>query len=75
MTALDHSRIAYGIKEAAQAMSVGRNLIYDEINAGRLPAFKAGTRTLIAAADLAAWIADRKANAALPAKGETAKAA
>ena len=48
--------MAYGIKEACQATSVGRSLLYEEIKSGKLKCFKVGTRTLIADADLEAWL-------------------
>jgi excisionase family DNA binding protein len=48
-------RKAFSPDEAASVYGVGRNLIYEQIAAGNLKARKAGARTLIAAADLAAW--------------------
>jgi excisionase family DNA binding protein len=50
-------RLAYGIADAVQATSVGRSLLYEEIRAGKLKTFKVGSRTLIAADDLTAWLA------------------
>lgn len=52
-----HLPLALGIIEAARAASVGRSTIFEEINAGRLKARKAGRRTLILRDDLAAWLA------------------
>jgi excisionase family DNA binding protein len=49
-------RLAYSIPDAIAAVSIGRSLLYEEIKAGNLKTFKIGTRTLIAADDLSAWI-------------------
>lgn len=49
-------KLAYSIDEAAQASSVGRSLLYDEIRARRLRATKVGRRTIIAVDDLRAWL-------------------
>ncbi len=49
-------KIAYSIEEAAQAASLGRSSIYEEIRAHRLRAVKVGRRTIIAADDLRAWL-------------------
>ena len=56
---LEHSpvKLAYGISEAVKATSIGRSRLYEEIRAGRLKAFKIGSRTPIAANDLSAWLA------------------
>lgn len=48
--------LAYGINQAVEATSVGRSLLYEQIKAGNLKTFKIGTRTLIAAEDLNAWL-------------------
>jgi excisionase family DNA binding protein len=48
--------LAYGINQAVEATSIGRSLLYEEIRAGNLKTFKVGTRTLIAAEDLNAWL-------------------
>ena len=60
---LDHSsnKLAYGIADAVQATSVGRSFLYEEIKAGRLKTFKVGTRTLITAENLSAWLATYQA--------------
>jgi excisionase family DNA binding protein len=49
-------RIAYGINQACKAVGLSRSFIYQEIAKGRLPTFKVGSRTLIAAEDLTAWL-------------------
>lgn len=50
-------KLAYSIEEAAQAASLGRSSIYEEIRASRLRATKVGRRTIIAVDDLRAWLA------------------
>lgn len=49
-------RLSYGIRQAVEATSVGRSLLYEEIKAGKLKSFTIGGRRLIAAADLEAWL-------------------
>ncbi len=51
-----NARLAYGISQAVEATSIGRSLLYEQIRAGNLRTFKIGTRTLIAAEDLNAWL-------------------
>ena len=50
------NRLAYSIPQAVEATSIGRSLLYKQIKAGNLKTFKIGTRTLIAAEDLVAWL-------------------
>ena len=57
------SRLAYGIRQACEATGLGRSKLYQEIAEGRLPIFKVGTRTLIAAEDLTAWLESYKCRA------------
>lgn len=54
------NRLAFGISDACEATGLGRSFIYEEIKAGRLLCFKAGSRTLIAAEDLRAWLDARR---------------
>jgi excisionase family DNA binding protein len=49
--------LAYSIEEAARIAGIGRNGIYNSINAGQLVARKLGQRTLILRADLEAFLA------------------
>ena len=49
-------RLAYNIKEAAHALSLGRSTIYKLINTGELPSATIGTRRLIFSEDLEAFI-------------------
>jgi excisionase family DNA binding protein len=50
-------KIAFSIKEAAKASSLGRTSIYKHIAAGRLRAVRVGGRTIIPADALHALIA------------------
>lgn len=53
----DPPKIAYSIKEACKASSLGRTTIYSHIAAGRLRANRIGGRTVIPAESLHALIA------------------
>ena len=59
-------KLAHQINEAAEISGCGRNLIYEEINAGHLVARKLRGRTVILHTDLQAWLAS------LPRMGATA---
>jgi excisionase family DNA binding protein len=61
---MSDAKLAYSPDAAAEKASVGRDLIFSEIKAGRLVAKKSGRRTLIPAENLMAWIR------ALPNAGE-----
>lgn len=52
-------RLAYGVDDACDRLSLGRSLFYELVQAGELRTFKVGTRTLIAEAELVSFI-DRK---------------
>lgn len=53
----DPPKLAYSIKEACKASSLGRTTIYAHIAAGRLLARRIGGRTVIPAESLRALIA------------------
>ncbi len=53
----DPPKIAYSIKEACRASSLGRTTLYSHIAAGRLKANRVGGRTIIPAESLHALIA------------------
>ena len=53
----EHLRLAYSIKEACQASSLGRTSIYGHIQTGRLRAVRIGGRTIIPAESLHRLIA------------------
>lgn len=48
--------LAYSINEAARALSVGRDKVYELIAKGELRAKKAGKRTLIPRSSIEAWL-------------------
>lgn len=49
-------KVAYSPNEAAAAAGVGRTFLFEQIRLGRLPAKKAGRRTLIDSDSLREWI-------------------
>lgn len=49
---------AYGIADLVQAGPFSRSKLYEEISAGRLPAKKAGGRTIILADDWQRYLAN-----------------
>jgi excisionase family DNA binding protein len=53
--------IAVSPRDAASLAGVSRSRIYELINAGELPAYKDGARTLILVADIEAWLARLRA--------------
>ncbi len=53
----DPPKIAYSIREACAASSLGRTTLYAHISAGRLRAVRVGGRTIIPAEALHALIA------------------
>jgi hypothetical protein len=55
------ARMAYSIDDLSRRSGVGRQLIYDEINAGHLLARKIGRRTIILATEGERWLADAPA--------------
>lgn len=48
----------YTIDETSKIIRVGRTRLYEEINNGRLKAFKVGKRTLISDASIQDWLAN-----------------
>lgn len=51
-----HPKLAYSIREACTASSLGRTTIYAHISAGRLQAIRIGGRTIIPAESLRALL-------------------
>ena len=58
---LDTPKLAYSIREACAASSLGRTNLYSQISSGRLRAVRVGGRTLIPAESLHALIAGEAA--------------
>ena len=48
-------RRGFSVDEVARQYHLSRQRIYDEINAGRLPTLKVGTRRIITPANLDVW--------------------
>jgi excisionase family DNA binding protein len=53
-------KAVYGIREAVEALSIGRTSLYSAMNRGELRAVKYGKKTLFYAADLAAFLSKLK---------------
>lgn len=49
-------RLTYTPLEASKAAGVSRNTIYEEVNAGRLPARRVGRKILIRKSALEKWL-------------------
>lgn len=56
MQITDAPKLAFSIDELCDATGVRRNLIYDEIKAGRLKSRKLGRRTIILDEDARSWL-------------------
>ena len=52
MSTQHDTKLAYSIKEAASALSLGRSRIYELLNEGKLESRKIGKRTVIPTASL-----------------------
>ena len=50
-------RLAYSVEEAARVTGLSRNLLYDEMRAGRLAYLKVGRRRIITRQHLEAFLA------------------
>jgi excisionase family DNA binding protein len=48
--------LAYTVEEAAMVVSIGRDLIYDEIRVGRLRSNEAGVRRIVARHHPLEWL-------------------
>lgn len=53
----DGGKLMYKISEVCELVSMSRSIIYEEIKAGRLAITKRGRATLVAADDLADYVA------------------
>jgi excisionase family DNA binding protein len=56
---LQSPKLAYSIREAMHASSLGRTKVYELINAGQLQAIRIGGRTVIPAESLHALISGK----------------
>jgi len=54
-------KLAYSIPEAIETSGIQRDLIYSEINSGRLKSIKIGRRRLVRAEALEQWLKDHEA--------------
>lgn len=53
---MDDSKLMYTIPEAAKALGLGRSTVYELIDAGALMRVKVGTRALVPAEALRAYV-------------------
>jgi DNA binding domain, excisionase family len=52
----EKARLAYTIPDACAAIGVSRSMLYELIGAGEIRTIKIGTRTLVPASELAAFV-------------------
>jgi excisionase family DNA binding protein len=52
--------LTYSIDELMRALKLSRQVVYDEINAGRLKTYKVGRRRFASAEALRAWVRQRE---------------
>lgn len=57
-----HLRLAYGIDEAAEAVSLSRARLYELIGTGEIGVCKVGKRTLVSATELASFLDRHRVN-------------
>ena len=57
---------AYSPESLAEAFSIGRTLVFEELRTGRLRSMRIGRRRLIAGADALAWLESYRAASAPP---------
>ena len=62
-TETSHPRMAYSVEETAQALGIGRGLVFMLLREGQLKSIRLGKRRLIPAAELQAFM-DRQAQKA-----------
>lgn len=60
----ESDKLVYSVTEAAEALSIGRTLVFQLIRAGELGSIKIGHRRLITRADLEAFVASLRTEAA-----------
>jgi len=42
-----HTKLTFTIRETAEALGIGRNLCYQQVKAGTIPAIRTGKRLLV----------------------------
>ena len=52
----DITKVTFSVTEFCKAAGIGRSFFYEEVKTGRIKVLKAGRRTLIPTAELAAWL-------------------
>jgi len=55
-------KMAYSIRETAEAIGLSPNTVYDLVQSKRLPAVKLGRKILISKLELAAWLANSQSS-------------
>lgn len=55
------SKVAYSVKEAAEALGIGRSTMFEYIHMDGFPAYKLGGKTFIDAQGLREWSAQNAA--------------
>jgi len=60
----ESDKLVYSVTEAAEALSIGRTLVFQLLRTGELGSIKIGHRRLITRADLDAFIASLRSDAA-----------
>lgn len=58
--ARNSDKLAFSINEAATVLGIGRTMLYQLIRDGDLKVFKIGSRTLVCAVALRAWLETRR---------------
>lgn len=60
LLAAELTTVAYSVDGAAARLNCGRDLVYAEINAGRLASWHVGTRRFIRREELERWALERE---------------
>lgn len=60
LLAVELGRVAFSIDEAAARVGCGRDLLYGEVNAGRLRSWTVGSRRFIRREELERWAQERE---------------
>ena len=59
-------KLAVSVKDGAQLIGLGRDMLYQLVLSGDIPSFKVGTRRLISVAALREYVEQRTAEARSP---------